>query len=319
MGLMQLIILMGCNYYESNSSLSPKTVDMNYKILVASLIFVICTMESVAQKDTIPDSKYFPVQGRARNVVLLLLGGSEGGLPNYYNVKKLTGLGYPCFILGYFGTQNTPERLEMIPIEYFEKQIDNLMSRPELRKQQVIVWGGSKGGELALLLASKNKQIKGVIAAVPSSVVFQGLSGKLESSWSENGKSISFVPFAPFDYSKIKNSQYVDVYRLSLEQKEAVTKATIEVEKINGPILLLAGKEDTMWPSDQMCEMIIKRLNDKEFPHWYKLYSYENAGHTLNDGYMMGGTKEGNYSARIDSEKRTLDFLDQLSKQTDLK
>ena len=286
---------------------------MKFKIFITTLFVISCVVETIAQKDTIPDSKYYPAKGKSQNIVLILLGGSEGGLPNYYDIDKLTGLGYPCFILGYFGTKNTPDRLEMIPMEYFEKEIKDLANRPELKGKKIVVWGGSKGGELALLLASRYKQIKGVIAAVPSSVVFQGLGGKPVSSWSENGISIPFVPFAPYDYSKIVNSQYVEVYRLSLEQAEAVSKAAIKVENINGPILLLAGKADTMWPSDQMCKMIIKRLDENKFTHWYKLFSYENAGHTLNDGYMMGGTSKGNKNAKIDSEQRVLDFLDRLS------
>lgn len=105
----------------------------------------------------------------------------------------------------------------------------------------------------------------------------------------------------------------MEVYKLSLEQTEYVRKAEIKVENINGPILLLATKADSMWPSHQMAEMVIKRLDDHKFPHWYKLFSYENAGHTLNDGYMMGGTKEGNQNARIDSEKRIFDFLKSLT------
>lgn len=288
---------------------------MSHRIFIISLFTLFCIIETKAQKDTIPDSKYYPAKGKAQNIVLVLLGGSEGGLPNYYDVEKLTGLGYPCFILGYFGTKNTPDRLEMIPIEYFEKQIETLQSRPELRKKKIVVWGGSKGGELALLLASKYKWIKGVIAAVPGAVVFQGLGGSLVSSWSENGSSIPFVPFAPYDYSKIVNAQYVEVYRLSLQQTESVQKAAIQVEKINGPILLLAGKADSMWPSHQMAEMIICRLDKNKFPHWYKLFSYDNAGHTLNDGYMIGGTPEGNKNARIDSEQRILAFLSKLSAQ----
>ncbi len=176
-----------------------------------------------------------------------------------------------------------------------------------------MVWGGSKGGELALLLASGFKQIKGVIAAVPGSVVFQGLGGKFVSSWSDKGRPVPFVPFAPYDYSKIVNNEYVEVYRLSLAQIEFVNKAEIKVENISGPILLLAGKADTMWPSHQMCEMIVKRLEKNNFPYWYKLFSYENAGHTLNDGYMMGGTPEGNRNAKIDAEKRIFEFLAMLS------
>ena len=283
------------------------------KIFITSIAAIFCFIKVTAQKDTIPDSKYYSAKGNIQNVVLILLGGSEGGLPNYYDTEKLTGLGYSCLVLGYFGTKNTPATLEMIPIEYFEKAIADLKSKPGLKSKKIVVWGGSKGGELALLLASKYKQINGVIAAVPSSVVFQGLGGKLVSSWSENGKSIPFVPFAPFDYSKIVNNQYVEVYKLSLEQTEYVNKAEIKVENINGPILLLAGKSDSMWPSNQMSEMVIKRLEENKFPHWFKLYSYDNAGHTLNDGYMMGGTKEGNKNAQIDSEKRTIDFLRMLS------
>jgi len=288
---------------------------MKLKIFLATLFVITSVVETIAQKDTIPDSKYYPAKGKSQNIVLMLLGGSEGGLPNYFDIEKLTGLGYPCFILGYFGTKSTPERLEMIPMEYFEKEIKALETLPELNGKKIVVWGGSKGGELALLIASRYKQIKGVVAAVPSSVVFQGLGGKPVSSWSENGTSIPFVPFAPFDYSKIVNSQYVEVYRLSLEQTEAVSKAAIKVENINGPILLLAGKEDTMWPSDYMCKMIIKRLDENKFTHWYKLFSYENAGHTLNNEHMMGGTREGNNNAKIDSEQRVLDFLDRVSNQ----
>jgi dienelactone hydrolase len=283
------------------------------KILITSVAAIFCFIRVMAQKDTIPDSKYYPAKGKIQNVALILLGGSEGGLPNYYDTEKLTGLGYSCLVLGYFRTKGTPARLEMIPLEYFEKAITDLKSRPELKNKKIVVWGGSKGGELALLLASKFKEISGVIAAVPSSVVFQGLGGKPVSSWSENGEAIPFVPFAPFDYSKIVNNQYVKVYKLSLEQTEYVKKAEIKVETIHGPILLFAGKADSMWVSDQMAKMIMRRLDSCHFPYWHKLYSYDNAGHTLNEGYMIGGTVEGNKNARIDSEKRTLNFLKRLS------
>ena len=283
------------------------------KLFITSVAAILCFIKVLAQKDTIPDSRYYPAKGNIQNIALILLGGSEGGLPDYYDVDKLTGLGYSCLILGYFGTKNTPDRLEMIPIEYFGKAISDLKSRPQFKNKKIVVWGGSKGGELALLLASKFKEISGVIAAVPSSVVFQGLGGKPVSSWSENGKSIPFVPFVPFDYSKIVNNQYIEVYKLSLEQADYVKKAEIKVENINGPVLLLAGKADSMWTSDYMSQMVMKRLDSCNFPYWHKLFSYDNAGHTLNDSYMIGGTKEGNKNARIDSEKRTLDFLRMLS------
>jgi len=105
------------------------------------------------------------------------------------------------------------------------------------------------------------------------------------------------------------------LYELSIEQTVAVEQAAIKVENINGPILLLTGREDAMWPSSQMGEMIIKRLEEKEFPHWYRHFSYDHAGHTLDDRHMMGGDKDGNTRARIDSEQRIIDFIEMLSQQ----
>jgi esterase/lipase len=287
---------------------------MKLKILITLLIVITCALVTFAQKDTIPNSKYYPPKTDGKNVAIMLLGGSEGGFPSYYDTEYLTKLGYPCYIIGYFGTKNTPDYLEMIPLEYFEEIIKKFKSKPEVKNKKIVVWGGSKGGELALLLASKFKQIEGVIATVPGSVVFQGLGPGYKSSWSYNGEGLPFVPFAEYDYSKIVNNQYVEPYRLALKQTEAVEKAVIKVENINGPILLLAGKEDMMWPSAQMCDMIMKRLDENKFPYWHKLFAYENAGHSLNEAYMIGGTVEGNKQARIDSGPRIYDFLDQLSK-----
>ena len=280
-------------------------------LMAKTLLFALALNGTETEK--IPDSIYFPPCGEPQNVALMLLGGSEGGLPNYYDTKGLTEKGYPCFIVGYFGTENTPDRLEMIPLEYFEEAIREFQSKPEVGDKKIVVWGSSKGGELSLLLASRYPQIKGVIAAVPSSVVFQGIGGQRVSSWSYHGESIPFVPYIDYDWSKIVNAQYVEAYRLSLQQKDAVRQAAIKVENINGPILLLTGKADTMWPSSQMGKMIVERLKANRFPHPYWHFDYDDAGHSLNEGYMMGGTPEGNRKARIDSTQRVAEFLESLS------
>lgn len=283
--------------------------------IVSMLLFCYFTI-GIAQDDIILDAEYYPPSGESKNVAIMFLGGSEGGIPNY-TVEKYTANGYPCFIVGYFGTKNTPDHLEMIPLEYFEKAIQIFKSYPEVGDKKVVLFGGSKGGELALLLASRYKQIEGVIARAPSSVVFQGIGGPLRtSSWSYKGQPVPFVPYyEPFDYSKVVNNQWVELYKLSITQTQAVEKATIKVENINGPILLLTGKEDTMWPSGQMGDMIIKRLKENNFPHWYKNVAYENAGHALHEKAIMGGTEDGNRKARIDSEQRIFAFLSRLSEK----
>lgn len=289
---------------------------MNTKSILLIVILLLFTYftNGAAQDNFILDAEYFPPSGQLKKVAILFLGGSEGGMPTS-SVDSYTSRGYPCLKVAYFGTEHTPAHLEMIPLEYFEEVIRQFRLHPEVGNSKIVVKGGSKGGELALLLASCYRQIEGVIARVPGSVVFQGIGGSLKtSSWSYKGQPLPFVPYyKPFDYSKIVNNQWRPLYELSMTQTEAVEKATIKVENINGPVLLLTGKEDKMWPSSEMGDMIIKRLKDHTFPHWYTHCAYEHAGHSFDERSTMGGTPDGNKKAGIDAEKRIFAFLRRLS------
>jgi len=73
-----------------------------------------------------------------------------------------------------------------------------------------------------------------------------------------------------------------------LKNKNASDKAAIHVEKINGPILLVSGVDDKIWPSTMMSDMIVKRLKKHNFPHLCKHLSYTNSGH--NQGIPYGST-----------------------------
>jgi dienelactone hydrolase len=265
------------------------------------------------------DAELFSSEGESKNLGILVLGGSEGGIPKRLALG-LANEGYPSLALGYFKTKQTPGHLDMIPLEYFDEPIKWFSERPEVRGKNIIVIGGSKGGELALLLASRKPEIRGVIAIVPSFVVFQGIPKVFwppKSSWSYKSKPVPFVPYDTtyyFSHSKeIKEGKLVGYYQESLKNQEAVKKAAIQVEKINGPVLLFSGTNDTMWPSTEMCEIICRRLREKNFKHKYEHIKYEKAGHTLNEHFMMGGTKDGNKQARMDAKKKTLEFLDNLS------
>lgn len=272
----------------------------------------------IIRDNFILDVEYYPPSVESGNVAIMFFGGSEGGIPND-DVKPFTAKGYPCLKVGYIGTEHTPDKLEMIPLEYFEKSIRMFRSQPEVKGKKIVVIGFCKGGEVALLLASRYKQIEGVIADVPSFVVFQGLGKGLEkgvslSSWTYKGQPVPFVPYyKQYDYSKGFKNGWRELHELSLTQTDAVEKAMIKVEQINGPILILTGQEDKMWPSSQMGDMIIKRLQDHKFHHWYKHVAYENAGHTFSGKDLMGGTIYGNIKAKIDSEKRIFAFLSRLS------
>jgi dienelactone hydrolase len=225
-----------------------------------------------------------------RYLTIILLGGSEGGKPSRVSVikkviEKTVERGYAVLSLAYFGMKSMPRSLESIPLEYFERAMSWLAEQPAVVPNHYAIIGGSKGGELVLLLASRYPEIRAVVGIVPGSVVFQGIPrGFYEprSSWSYKGQELPYVP-CRFSFDMIKailTRKFVGVYTRALKNKEAVEQATIPVEKINGPILLISGKHDEMWPSTYMSNEIVKRLKEHDFQHRYEHIACE-TGHDV--------------------------------------
>jgi pimeloyl-ACP methyl ester carboxylesterase len=150
--------------------------------------------------------------------------------------------------------------------------------------------GGSKGAELALLLATRYPDIHLVATFVPSHVVFQGTDIALfshHSSWQYHGKELPFVPYNPFSWAALKGvlsgENYRDMHLQALENKNAVRRATIPVEKINGPIFLLSATQDQFWPSTPMSEAIMQRLASHHFPFPYQHLAWNSNHFILRD------------------------------------
>lgn len=250
-------------------------------------------------------------QDSTNRLGILLLGGSEGGKPHGYFARFLATNGYPTLALAYFKEKGLPEGLQSIPLEYFDKAIAWMETNQQARVDRVVVFGASRGAELALLLASTNPKINGVIALSPSSVVWFGVPPMLPcSSWTLGGKPVPYMPY--YGSSNFVPSDLHVIYKKveeSLAQKELVEKAVIKVEQIHGPILLASGHDDPYCPSEEMADAICSRLKEKGFKYRFENLKYPDAGHTLDERWMIGGTFEGNKKARIDLDERVLVFL----------
>jgi uncharacterized protein len=230
-------------------------------------------------------ANFYQVNGKQKRVIIYL-GGSEGGLPfasHESHLQPLLELGHPVLCLAYFGIEGLPHSLEKIPLEYFEHAFDWLSRQPGVINEYAII-GCSKGGELALLLASRYSQVKAVVASVPSHVVWQGIPNSfpmspLGSSWSYAGKDLPFVPLrlSPAMILSLMTFRFRKAYEYALLNQERVEQAAIQVEKIGGPILLISGREDTMWPSTPMCEKIVSRLSVYRFPFPYQHVAMESS------------------------------------------
>ena len=267
-------------------------------------------------------ANYFPGKGEGKRPGILLLGGSEGGLgvATLRQAQALAAQGYSVLQLSYFRVSDKTEKLELIPLELFGRGLDWLRAQPEVAADRIAVMGGSKGGEAALLVASRHPELKAVVAGMPSSVAWAGFSwatfGSSVSSWSEGGKPVPFLPYGPFVYGE----GVLSVYRGGLAGLAAHPDAVIPIERTTAPVLLICGEKDTLWPSCPMARQVEARA--KQFGHpAVAVLAYADAGHGVlgrprypgdpkfGDLGSLGGSPAGNNAARIDSDPKIAAFL----------
>ena len=110
-------------------------------------------------------------------------------------------------------------------------------------------------------------------------------------------------------------------YERALEDESAVAAASVAVEKINGPVLVISGTDDQVWPSTRLSERMIERLKAHDHPFPYEHLRYEGAGHMITlprskpemrfrRRFEVGGSREANEFADADSWSRVVDFLE---------
>lgn len=249
---------------------------------------------------------------------IIVLGGSEGGLGGSRNLaRRLAAAGFDAIAVSYFGEAGQSSRLDQVPIEPVTRAREWLEARPG-PGEAIAVLGVSKGGELALLTASRDPAIKAVVAAVPSHVVWQGIDmqgGMTGSSWTAGGVPL---PYVPYDLS----NGFISVHALYAGSlASAPAEAEIPVEQIAGPVLLVSGQADTLWPSTEMANRVEQRLRANNFPHGVTHLAYPGAGHAvfgapvradtpgLERVLSVGGTIDGLVAARADVWPRAIAFL----------
>ncbi len=235
---------------------------------------------------------YYNKYGKNQKAIVVF-GGSEGGKSwsedscESYRMRLLNE-GYAVLSLGYFAAEGLPAVLEGIPMEYFNTAIDWVLKQPGIDHKGVAVMGWSKGGEAALLLASINPKVKAVVGIVPAANVYQGISENIKSSWTYKGEDVPFAPFvnneALFESLRKMNEEgvleFVQVYNDAIADPEIDEMSAIKIENSKANILLLSGKNDTLWDSEGMSRKVIQRLDDKKYRRFYDHISYD-TGHSV--------------------------------------
>jgi uncharacterized protein len=266
------------------------------------------------------------VQQRAVGIVLI--GGSEGELLAADAVApQFAALGYRVLGVNYHGGFADRSRpLANVPLEQFSEAAQWLSKRTGIRK--VVVIGESRGSEAALLTALRSPVVAGVIGVVPSIYVWSAVGSadpQGPSGWSAGGKPLVYVK--PIQ----KESPDATTFTQALAADKEVEKATIPIEKIRVPILLLGSANDAVWPSGEMVAAAQERWRASNATAHLETKIYPDAGHRLLgvgsssptetyawDGGSFtakyGGTEVGNWRARADAWQTMLAFIERIER-----
>ncbi len=279
--------------------------------------------------------------GKGPHPAVIVLTGGGGGIDEYRGAV-LASHGHAALNLGYFAMEGLPRGLVNIPLEYFENAIRWMRAQPWLRDHFLAVWGESRGGELALLLGATFAEINAVIAWAPSGVVFWALGlaepgdTRPRAAWTFRGKPLPYLQEnnASMEPSPVVEPErpvaFAPFYLSHLRDARAVVRATIPVEKTRGPILLVSGTDDQMWPSSTLADIAMRRLEAHHHPYPFRHLKYRGAGHLIlvpggprttrtlrlqvegMSGRLLsqGGTPKADAEAGVDAWRSLLEFLE---------
>lgn len=284
--------------------------------------------------------RLFIPPGKSPHPTVIVLSGTGGGF-DLDKAAVLSRHGFATLALAYFGIPPLPTWLNRIPLEYFEAALGWLKAQPEIDAQRVGVLGISRGAELALLLGTRFPEVHAVAAYAPSSVAWAAggrdkATGEIIPSWTSQGSPVPFAPLplrgfmwrSAIPVAVLKRVvMFKNLFRAGLRNREMIERAAIPVERIRGPVLLVSGGDDHLWPAAEMSEAIVARLKKKGFAHAAEHLHYPRAGHMLRYPYLpttsresgntylrgakfsFGGTPEADAEAQMDAWRRTIVFF----------
>lgn len=117
------------------------------------------------------------------------------------------------------------------------------------------------------------------------------------------------------------------LFLAGLRNAEAIEQAAIPVERVNGPMLLISGGDDHVWPAEEMAKAIIARMRKHRVDHEVEHLHYGSAGHLLRYPHLpttvrssrhehlrgarlsFGGSAQADAEAQADSWRRSIAFL----------
>jgi dipeptidyl aminopeptidase/acylaminoacyl peptidase len=253
-------------------------------ILITGIVFLFTYVPSLSEQNGVVDTKLYLGNSEGQPLIVAFGGGGGGNdwARDYMKEKRdsLNKKGYAVLAIGYFKSNGAPESLDRISLDAISDTILNIAKNPKIDASKIALIGGSKGGELVLNLASRFNHFNAVVAMSTSNVSFPAITWSANtSSWTYKNKEVPYVPALLKTISPALKGDLYTAHSMMIEDEEAVKKAEIQVENINGPILIMSGKNDDQWPATSMSNRIMERLKKNNF-EYYNQHVILDGGHT---------------------------------------
>ena len=254
---------------------------------------------------------------------VITLGGAEGGIETASAYAAwLASHGYVAVAVAYYRVPGRPKDLIDVPIEPVLLAVDWLQRQRWVDPERIGVMGGSWGGIVAMAAAAHDPRIRAVVSWVGSPAPFRGIArdvppadfrGVDKPALSYQGRALGYLPF----------DEGADWSRPTQQQAQVLEQAMLPIERINGPVMLVAGGDDQLGDSARMAAVAQRWLRERRsIPQPDEVAYFADAGHLITPFLQpttfrhqtgpyipVGGTPEGYARADRESGPRVLGFL----------
>lgn len=236
-----------------------------------------------------------PESKNTGHVVIVIMGGERSIVSGVKVAERFADFGITGISIPLFGAKGLPKHIDRIPLEMFEPAVKYL--KDVKKAKSISVYGFSMGSVYAALVAKYIDGIDNVILCAPSHVPFEGTDA---SNKCMTGHSIAVykgmeIPYVSPDFfnsgfmgkyvydneagRKVTNMWIM--YRDAFKDKRREEAANFHLETSEARILLIAGAEDEVWPSEYSIKYIKSGLERAGYNHEYKILIYPNASHLI--------------------------------------
>ncbi|MGH2892338.1 MAG: acyl-CoA thioesterase/bile acid-CoA:amino acid N-acyltransferase family protein [Solirubrobacteraceae bacterium] len=204
------------------------------------------------------DGTYHATPGKDRRTAVIVWGGSEGGETDTdVEAALMASHGMPALAVAYFDAPGLPCALNRIPLQYFVRAIRWLRSQPQVNPSRVWILSASRGTEAEMLVAGEwPGLVHGVVADAPGA-----------------------FPAGPYHGTCRATGVTPATGAWTLHGRPVSTSVPLPAARIRGPVMLVSGGADAVWPADLQADQVMKMLPHDGAAHVH--LNYPAAGHLV--------------------------------------